>query len=80
MRYSFLDLLACPLTGLPLRLDFQKEIAAPIPQPYCPEPRTGDAEKNRAVDVVTGLLVTEEDRWYPVINGIPEILPDRLRD
>jgi uncharacterized protein YbaR (Trm112 family) len=80
MRYSFLDLLACPMTGEKLSPVAVREIAAPIPEPYCPNPISGDAEKNRAVEIDAGILTTPGDNWYPIINGIPEILPDRLRD
>jgi uncharacterized protein YbaR (Trm112 family)/SAM-dependent methyltransferase len=80
MRYSFLDLLACPITGDDLSLIAVKEVSSPIPEPYCPAPRFYDPEKNRAVEIDTAILISQDDFWYPVIDGIPEILPDRLRD
>ena len=57
-----------------------QEEASPIPEPYCPSPESFDPEKNRAVEIMSGVLVAPDDYWYPVVNGIPEILPDRLRD
>ena len=80
MRHSFLDILACPVSGAPLTLKAFTEVEAPMLGLYCPAPRDGDIERNQTREVVSGLLVTEDDRWYPLINGIPEILPDRLRD
>ncbi len=38
-------------------------------------------ERGREVDLVTGLLVCGScGRWYPIDGGIPELLPDHLRD
>ena len=38
-------------------------------------------ERGRDVDLVTGLLVCGAcGRWYPIDGGIPELLPDHLRD
>ena len=38
-------------------------------------------ERGREVDLVTGLLVCGAcGRWYPIDGGIPELLPDHLRD
>jgi uncharacterized protein YbaR (Trm112 family)/SAM-dependent methyltransferase len=38
-------------------------------------------ERGRDVDVVRGLLVCGAcGRWYPIDAGIPELLPDHLRD
>ena len=38
-------------------------------------------ERGREVEVVTGLLACGAcGRWYPIDGGIPELLPDHLRD
>lgn len=80
MRHSFLDLLQCPSCGLPLSFSYVIEEHAPIPEPYCPNPINGDPERNRTIDVRSGILRCEQDHWYPIIDGIPEILPDQLRN
>ena len=43
---------------------------------------TGAApERGREVEIVTGLLACGGcGRWYPIDGGIPELLPDHLRD
>src|SRR5262245_59803558 len=39
------------------------------------------AERGRQVEVQTGLLVCGScGRWFPIEGGIPELLPDHLRD
>jgi SAM-dependent methyltransferase/uncharacterized protein YbaR (Trm112 family) len=113
MRYSFLDLLACPCTHEPLVLVAIEEREAAIPAPYVDaatrvslpgsvvgclpdgfQPSSDLARKlaslasapaapvrNEQVVVWNALLVAPgSGRWYPVIEGIPEILPDSLRD
>jgi uncharacterized protein YbaR (Trm112 family)/SAM-dependent methyltransferase len=38
-------------------------------------------ERGRTVDVQSGLLICGEcGRWFPIDGGIPELLPDHLRD
>src|SRR5690349_998588 len=113
MRYSFLDLLACPVTHEPLVLVGAVEEPRAMPAPYLspasrvsppstavgPIPTTAGprtqifdvlsahaakpdaAARNEAVIVREGLLVAcNSGRWYPIVDGLPELLPDSLRD
>lgn len=80
MRYSFLDLLADPVDGTSLSLCAEKVIDNPIPEPYCPAPEDGQVARNLQKEITSGFLVSETGRWYPIIDGIPEVLPDQLRD
>lgn len=41
MRYSFLDLLACPITHESLVLTGEQTVPNAIPEPYCASPKTG---------------------------------------
>lgn len=48
---------------------------------HAPAARQEDLERNHQVEVGEGLLVSvETGRWYPVIDSVPEMLPDHLRD
>src|SRR5919109_5393355 len=39
------------------------------------------SERGRQMEVQTGLLICGEcGRWFPIEGGIPELLPDHLRD
>ena len=113
MRYSFLDLLACPYTKEPFVLVGAQEDHRPIPVAYVektarvsqpdaivgPMPADGvadtetskllasvasapgDPARNEAVIVREGLLVAcNSGRWYPIVDEIPQVLPDSLRD
>jgi uncharacterized protein YbaR (Trm112 family) len=41
----------------------------------------GDPSRNEEVVVWNGLLVAPNSgRWYPIVDGIPGVLPDSLRD
>ena len=113
MRYSFLDLLACPYTQEPLVAVAVEERDVAIPAPYVDQATrasmpgsvvgclpdgfqpSGDLARsiaalasgrappvrNEHVVVWNALLVAPSSgRWYPVIEGIPEILPDSLRN
>ena len=43
--------------------------------------RPAPPERGRQMEVQTGLLVCGEcGRWFPIEGGIPELLPDHLRD
>jgi uncharacterized protein YbaR (Trm112 family)/2-polyprenyl-3-methyl-5-hydroxy-6-metoxy-1,4-benzoquinol methylase len=80
MRYSFVDLLSCPIDRLPLSLVAESTVHNPISEPYCPKPADGQLERNFNTEITSGVLYSVNFRWYPIIDGIPEILPDRLRD
>jgi uncharacterized protein YbaR (Trm112 family)/SAM-dependent methyltransferase len=59
---------ALPVTPLTSLL---KSLAGPAATP----------ERGNEVDIVSGLLVCGGcGRWYPIEGGIPELLPDHLRD
>jgi ubiquinone/menaquinone biosynthesis C-methylase UbiE/uncharacterized protein YbaR (Trm112 family) len=54
--------------------NFSKQLSALSSPP-------GDSARNEQVVVWDGLLVAPNScRWYPIIEGIPEILPDSLRN
>jgi len=41
----------------------------------------GDPDRQWAAEIESGVLVSASSgRWYPVIDGVPELLPDSLRD
>lgn len=74
MFYSLLEFLACPACRHTLRL------MMPVEQPASTAMRTRDA-RDKSVGVSAGLLRCHGcDRWYPIRQGLPEILPDHLRD
>jgi uncharacterized protein YbaR (Trm112 family)/SAM-dependent methyltransferase len=74
MFYSLLDFLACPSCRHALRL------ALPVEQPATTVMRTRD-RRDRTIAVAEGVLICDGcGRWYPVRKGLPEILPDHLRD
>ncbi len=44
-------------------------------------PAESDPSRNQTVDVESGILVSPTTgRWYPIIDFIPELLPDHLRN
>lgn len=74
MFYSLLDFLACPACRHALRLTL------PVEQPASTAMRTWDL-RDKSVGVAEGLLLCDGcARWYPIRQGLPEILPDHLRD
>ncbi len=96
MKYRLLDLLACPICKhFPLELlvfkenryEPPKELPARLCEEYCgwlkkrvSEGR-GDCRECFTHEVDEGLLIcTRCGRWYPIIEEIPHMLPDDLRN
>ncbi len=96
MRYFILDLLACPICKhFPLKLFVLKEVESEKPRyfrrcrDYCgykssllkdlkEEPPCDECSKK---EVEEGVLYCPAcGRWYPIIEGIPRLLPDELRN
>lgn len=96
MRYRLLDVLACPVCrGFPLKLIVFKRRGEeprgeerPQCELYCgllerpvSEIRGAPCSECLKVSVEEGALYCERcGRWYPIIDEIPELLPDELRD
>jgi len=95
LKYRLMDILACPMCrNFPLNLrTFQvdkryvvKDVAKC--EVYCSY--HGDRVENLSstnceecytYEVTDGLLICDEcNRWYPIIDDIPIMLPDSLRD
>lgn len=80
MRYSLLDILACPVTGEDLVLLGVKEEANPIPDVYI-SPSRDNQSRNLSHVIVEGILFAPKSgRWYPIQDHLPILLPDSLRD
>jgi uncharacterized protein YbaR (Trm112 family) len=95
MKYRLLDILACPMCkGFPLKLTVFEEHSITPPEKirkcelYCGYHRgfVKDlaetlCERCYGLEVGTGLLECVScGRWYPIVNEIPRMLPDDLRD
>lgn len=95
MKYRLLDLLACPICkNFPLELIVFEELESPakfkwsVCELYCgflkrkvDEVEEFKCEECFKKEVKEGLLICEKClRWYPIIDEIPHMLPDELRD
>lgn len=96
MKYRFMDLLACPMCkAFPLRLLVFEEVTRGRPEEarnwtceeYCAllekpaKEGKGDCARCFPREVVHGLLTCSScGRWYPIIDEIPHMLPDDLRN
>ncbi|MEM4153540.1 MAG: Trm112 family protein [Candidatus Caldarchaeum sp.] len=95
MKYRLLDILACPMCkGFPLRLSVFEQTNVQTPprirkcELYCGfhggyVKNLGETlcEKCYEFEVVSGLLeCTSCGRWFSVVDAIPRMLPDDLRD
>jgi ubiquinone/menaquinone biosynthesis C-methylase UbiE/uncharacterized protein YbaR (Trm112 family) len=66
MRYSLLEFICCPSCNEKLRC-------------FVFEENLIEGSDNK--DISSGLLICNEcGHWYPIIGGIPEMLPDHLQD
>ncbi|MDP8024120.1 MAG: Trm112 family protein [Nitrososphaeria archaeon] len=96
MRYRLMDVLACPICkSFPLKLHVVKEERKEIrsyEKPRC-EVYCGflgkyikDIKEAPCTDcyetkIIEGYLECEKcHRWYPILDTVPELLPDELRD
>jgi uncharacterized protein YbaR (Trm112 family) len=95
MKYRLLDILACPMCkGFPLKLTVFEEHSITPPEKirkcelYCGYHRgfVKDlaetlCERCYGLEVGAGLLECAScGRWYPIVNEMPRMLPDDLRD
>ncbi|RLF16168.1 MAG: Trm112 family protein [Thermoprotei archaeon] len=96
MKYRLMDLLACPICKrFPLQLVvFQENLYEKperIPSRTCEEycgwlrkwvkEGKGNCHECFAREVAEGILICDNcGRWYPIIEEIPHMLPDDLRD
>ncbi|MEM1948629.1 MAG: Trm112 family protein [Candidatus Caldarchaeum sp.] len=95
MKYRLLDILACPMCkSFPLRLSvFERRNISPPPvirrcEIFCGyhtgfirELQQTECEKCYGLEISSGLLECGRcGRWYPIVEDIPRMLPDDLRD
>jgi len=96
LKYRLMDLLACPMCKrFPLKLIvFQENRYEPpdrLPSRLCEEycgllgkwvrEGRGDCHECFSREVAEGILICEGcGRWYPIIEEIPHMLPDELRN
>ncbi|MDW8063265.1 MAG: Trm112 family protein [Candidatus Caldarchaeum sp.] len=95
MKYRLMDILACPMCkSFPLKLAVyeMREITAPPNIRQCEffcgyhggfvkNLSSTECMKCYGLEVSTGLLECGScGRWYPIIEDIPRMLPDDLRD
>ncbi|MCP8316993.1 MAG: Trm112 family protein [archaeon] len=65
MRWRLMDILACPICkAFPLQLIVFDEM-----------------KTNSSISIIEGIIICKNcDRWYPIIEEIPHMLPDELRN
>ncbi|MEM4281354.1 MAG: Trm112 family protein [Candidatus Caldarchaeum sp.] len=95
MKYRLLDILACPMCkAFPLSLTVFEERSIKPPEKirkcelycgfhrgYVKELVETECSKCYGLEVATGLLECGScSRWYPIVDDIPRMLPDDLRD
>ncbi|GAB6148492.1 Trm112 family protein [Stetteria hydrogenophila] len=95
MRYYFVELLVCPLCKSPMKLYPLKVVESPVNvdvervrcKRYCAlhgksasEVPLSECRRCVNLDVVEAVFVCPNcGRWYPVIDGIPRLLDDKVR-
>src|SRR6266540_1291527 len=76
MRYSLLGYICCPHCRGSLRCFVAREVPTPVSRFIAAAP-----ERNREVEIENGLLLCAGcGRWFPILETLPELLPDHLRD
>ena len=95
MRYFFVELLVCPVCKSPMRLHVLKQEERPTNldparvkcRDYCAftgkparEVPLDTGRRCVNIDIVEGVFVCPNcGRWYPIIDGIPRLLDDKIR-
>ncbi len=96
MKRRMMDLLLCPYCKKQLELhvfsesenSYKEKIPGPVCMHFC-YPKNKKLEGNKArfdctecfkKEISEGLLTCTCGRYYPIIDGIPRMLPDSLRD
>ncbi len=60
---------------------FDTKLGARAKDQGTPTPSPEDCASCEARQIVEGILVCREcGRWYPIVGGIPRVMPDELRD
>ncbi|MBO3803569.1 MAG: Trm112 family protein [Candidatus Brockarchaeota archaeon] len=73
MKASLMDILACPIDKYyPLKLVIFEEKDESVEK---------DGKKISWREIVHGIIICDKcNRWYPIEDEIPEMLPDDLRE
>ena len=88
MKYRLLDLITCPHCGGNLNITLFKsgknnysiEKNKVFCKRKCHFKDTNNCKLCFNTEIIDALLTCKCNRWYPVIDGIPRMLPDSLKD